>query len=94
MNKESSLVGRYRQLKKFSIYFKEVLTSRQKIGLGDFISYQRYLKVKTIQHLVHLSDPSNGYACQWVDGQSEYISKSNGTRACWTHVEHYRTLFR
>ena len=28
-----------------------------------------------------------------LGGQSEYISKSNGTRACWTHMEHYGTLF-
>ena len=29
-----------------------------------------------------------------INGQSQYISKCNGTRVCWTHVEHYRTLFR
>ena len=27
--------------------------------------YQWNLKAKIIQHLVHISDRSNGYACQW-----------------------------
>ena len=27
------------------------------------------------------------------DGQSEYISKSDGTRARWTHVEQYCIIF-
>ena len=29
-----------------------------------------------------------------IDGQSKYISVSNGTGACWTHAEHYGTLLR
>ena len=34
MNKQSSLAGRYRQLKKSLIHFKEVLISQQKHVMG------------------------------------------------------------
>ena len=62
---KSCCAGRCRHLKRFLIHFKEVITSQQWICLGDFISYQWNLKVKTIQRLVHFLDPSNSYACQW-----------------------------
>ena len=65
MNKQSNLVGRYRQLNKILIHFKEVLTSREEICLGNFISYQWNLRAKTTQFLVNLLDPSNSYACHW-----------------------------
>ena len=65
MNKQSSLVDRYRPLRNFLMHFKEVLTSQQKIRLGNFISCQWNPKVKTTQHLKHLLDHLNGYGCQW-----------------------------
>ena len=52
------------------------------------------LEAKTTQHLVQFWIPQTATHAYGIDGQSKYISKSNGTRACWTHVERYRTLIR
>ena len=94
MNKQSSFVGRYHDLRTFLIHFEEVPISQQKTSHGDFIRYQRNMIAKTIQHSVHLSDHSKATHANWIDGQSKYISEANGTRACWTYVEHYCTLLR
>ena len=63
-----------------------------------FFSYKWNLKVKTSQNYTafcsHFGSWKMAKHANGIDGQSEYISKSNGARAHWTHVEHYRTLFR
>ena len=93
MNKQSSLVGRYRQLRKSLIHFKEALITTIDMSWGF---YQLPMEPKS-QNYTAFSRRFGSF--KWLRMPMELTGSPNTfqslmERACWTHVEHYRTLIR